>query len=121
MPLRIAIVATLTVAACMVVPLSVNAVSSSNGETIAENAEDPDPGGDSVPIVSSVYPSKSIKDIAEISANNASIHAAGYQGNSSGIGLLTVIIAALLPSLFMMARSSRRRRDGPIHTAGHIS
>lgn len=106
MPLRIAIVASLTVAACMVVPLSVNAVSSSS-EDMSESADDPDPG-DAVPIIGPIDASAPRDGTMGARASKA-----GHRPSLSGVGLAAAIIAGFLPSFLMMARSSRRKRAGP--------
>lgn len=40
----------------------------------------------------------------------------GSRTQTSGTGLLAVIVAFLLPSLYMIVRSNRRRRAGPVDT-----
>src|SRR5690554_367439 len=102
MPLRIAIVASLTIAACMVVPISVNAVSSGK-EDLAENADDPDPG-DAVPIIEPIDASDTRDGTMGARASTA-----GHRPGLSGVGLAAAIVAGFLPSFFMMARSSRRK------------
>lgn len=111
MPLRIAIVASITIAACLVVPVTVNAVSSPGGEdSLAENAEDPDPG-DSAPIQGPIGVTP-----AGDHTMGVYIPTVGSRTQTSGTGLLAVIVAFLLPSLYMIVRSNRRRRAGPVDT-----
>jgi hypothetical protein len=117
MPLRIAIVASITIAACLVVPLTVNAVSPSGGDRVSESAEEPDPG-ESVPIIEPAGAAASSDRTGGVQKSTVgAAGAAGYDPQISGMGLAVLIFAGLLPSLLMMLRSSRRRRAGPVDMA----
>ncbi|ACY19061.1 hypothetical protein [Haliangium ochraceum] len=115
MPFRIALITSLTIAACMAVPLSVNAVSSPGTEEVVDS-DDPDPGSDTVPIAEpTVAEAPRIGPVGEVS--HPSIAAAPPHGSSepslSGVGLAAAVIAGFVPACWVMARSSRRRRAGP--------
>lgn len=115
MPLRIALVASLTIAACIAVPFTVNAVSPAAGGEHSASAEDPDPG-EPVPIRQPARAGGAPVG-AELSA--AGFHAsydAGYIGATpklSRASLAMFIIAGLMPAFLMMMRPSHRRRSEP--------
>lgn len=126
MPLRIALVASLTIAACMVVPLSVNAVSTPGSEEVVD-ADDPGPSSDSVPIAEPAYVDnardrEATIDTAGDTAERSSPLPYGVSmmpdtistPSLSGVGLAAAVLAGFLPACFVMARSSRRRRAGPL-------
>ena len=105
MPLRIAIAGVIAIAACIVVPVSVSAVSAGNDGTSA-NAEDAEPP----------EPDPSIAPAAAIATDGlagASL-SAGYGSVQSWPVLLILIAAGFVPAVFMIARSAVRRRDGPL-------
>ncbi len=117
MPLRIAIVASLTLAACMIVPFTVNAVSPSSGanDAAVAGSDEPD-SSDPVPISEPAGADDSVHGTAGYVATVTVAKAAGAPGyprerSLASLGLL--ILAGFLPALMMMLRSSQRRRAGP--------
>lgn len=110
MPLRIAIAGAIAICACMVIPVSVNAVSSQDGMgDSAEDAEPPEPEPSSPPVASVLDTERAVGGVL----HGASIHAAGYSGGKSWMTLLVLIVAGFLPSGLMIFRSTQRRRAGP--------
>lgn len=113
MPLRIAIAGAIALAACLVIPVSVSAVSSvasaheSAGDA-AEDTEPPEPHS-SRASVSAVVKADGIM--------GAQIASAGYSGERSWPALVVLITAGFLPSVLMIRRSSHRRRAGPLERA----
>ena len=105
MPLRIAIAGAIAIAACVVVPVSVNAVSSAEDGQAAgvEDAEPPEP---------EPRPSPAAAITADGFAG-ASIHSAGYGVTRSWTILLMLIAAGFVPAVILIARSTARRRAGP--------
>jgi hypothetical protein len=106
MPLRIAIAGVIALAACIVIPVSVSAVSSAtDGATeSADEAEPPEPYSSSAPMAA---------PIAGKQTMGATVNAAGYGSQKSWLVLLVIIAGALVPSMIMIARSAVRRRAGP--------
>lgn len=105
MPLRIAIAGAIAIAACIVVPVSVSAVSSANDGTPAsvEDAEPPEPDPSTTPATA----------ITSDGVAGAAIHT-GYSAALSWPVLLILIAAGFVPAVYMIARSAVRRRDGPV-------
>lgn len=106
MPLRIAIAGAIAIAACIVVPVSVSAVSSANDGTSAgaEDAEPPEPDPSIAPAAA----------IAKDGLSGAATMNAGYGSQRSWPVLLILIAAGFIPAIFMIARSAVGRRDGPM-------
>jgi hypothetical protein len=104
MPLRIAIAGVIAIAACVAVPISVSTVSSgSEAAASTEGGEPPEP-----------YPSTApAATIASDGLAGATVSAAGYNATRSWSVLLVLIAAGFIPSLLMIARSTRRNRAGP--------
>ena len=103
MPLRIAIAGAIAITACLVIPVSVNAVSSGTPASI-EDAEPPEPEPSIAPALV----------IASDGIAGASVNAAGYGTERSWPVLLLVIAVGFVPAGFMIARSVTRRRHGPL-------
>lgn len=103
MPIRIAIAGAIAIAACMVVPVSVSAVSD-GPSAVAEDAEPPEPDPSIAPAAA----------IASDGLAGASVHAAGYTTELSWPILLMLIAAGFVPAALMIARSATRRRAGPL-------
>lgn len=116
MPLRIAFVASITIAACLVVPVTVSAVAGPGGASASESIDDPDPG-ESVPIGKPTGVHRTDDSAVGVPTNirpSTKIATAGYgspqPSTRSSVGLIFLIVVGLLPSLLMMMRSSHRRR-----------
>jgi len=106
MPLRIAIAGAIALAACLVVPMSVNAVSSQDGKAdTVEEADPPEPDPSIAPVTAA---------LASDGVRGANISAAGYGANLTWLTLLTIILAGFVPAVIMMVRSSHRTRAGPM-------
>jgi hypothetical protein len=112
MPLRIAIAGVIALAACIVIPVSVSAVSSAatdGAPESADEAEPPEPYSSSVPMAA---------PITGRQAMGATLNAAGYGSQKSWLVLLVIIAGALIPSMIMIARSAARGRAGPQERLG---
>lgn len=88
----------------MIVPVSVNAVSSNDSATeSSDDAEPPEPDPSTAPVASAI--------VADM---GATFRVAGYATGLTWFGLMVVIAAGFVPTAFMILRSSHRGRDGPI-------
>ena len=109
MPLRIVIAGAIAICACVIVPVSVNAVSSQDGTgDSVEDGEPPEPYS-SRP---SAAPAFSAERAAGGIIGGTDIHEAGSQ--MSWMTLVVVIALGFLPSVLMIIRSSQRPRAGPM-------
>ena len=117
MPLRIAIAGAIALAACLIIPVSVSAVSSvasaqdsAGGKASdADDTEPPEPHSSRAPMSTAVNADGIM---------GAQIASAGYSGKRSWSALVMIITAGFLPSVLMIRRSSQRRRAGPLARAG---
>lgn len=109
MPLRIAIVVTLTLAACtsLAALSSVHAMPSSDDADLASS--------DAVPIAGPTDAATSRAGTVGLKTSRADAlpglsEATAHLPSLSGVGLAAAIIAGFLPAVIMMVRSHRRRR-----------
>lgn len=119
MPLRIAIVVTLTIAACtsLVAPSSAHAKSSSDDTELSSS--------DTVPIAGPTDAATSRAGTVGLKTSRADAlpglsGATDHLPSLSGVGLAAAIIAGFLPAIIMMVRSHRRRRAGGAQVANRL-